>query len=207
MVQAIKDWLGIIREVMIIVAVAMILIFPTQVGAWLFARGVQKIEIGGATVSLTQFNQTREALNAVQDAQNAAPAQKAQQLQTVATKLQAALVDQVESLSRSGTAGLPTTGWIYLGTLNEGKTDWKPKISKDVANPWPIKLEDIVVLSVNTNLRSDSTSELRPTAPILSALPLGTKVRVLSLDTDRKVADDSPDRPGYRAWAKVEVVH
>jgi hypothetical protein len=206
MVQAIKDWLGIIREVMIILAVAMILIFPTEVGAWLFARGVQTIEIGGATVSLAQFNQTREALNAVQDAQNAAPAQKAQQLQTVATKLQATLADQVESLSRSGTSGLPTTGWVYLGTLNEGKTDWKPKISKDVTAPWPIKPEDTVVVSTNTNLRSESTSEQRPTAPILSTLLRGTKVRILSLDTDRKVADDSPDRPGYRAWAKVEVV-
>jgi hypothetical protein len=206
MVDAIKNWLGIVREAMIIVAVGMVLLFPTEVGSWLFARGVQKIEIGGATVSLAQFNQTRAALNAVQAAQNAAPGAETE-LQNVATQLRTTLVDQVRTLSNSDTSGLPSAGWIYLGTLNEAKTDWKPKLARDVTDKWPIHPNDVVRISTDTNLRAETTTENRPIARILSVLPEGTRVRIIELDTDRKVAEDSADRPGYRAWASVEVVH
>ncbi len=208
MIEAIRNWLAIVREAMIIVAIGMLLIFPTEVGAWLFARGVQKIEIGGATVSLAQFNQTRAALNAVQAAQNAsvtAP-EIVTELQNAATQLRITLVDQVRTLSRNDASGLPNGGWIYLGTLNEAKTDWKPNLSRDVTERWPVHPNDIVRLSTDTNLRADSTSEKRPTSRILSVLPDGTRVRIVDLDTSRMVAEDSQDRPGYRAWANVEVV-
>lgn len=243
MLATAKELLSVIRETLVIAAVLFLLIFPSQVGQWLWAHGVQKIDVAGTTVSLEQFKTTRAALNAVQDVLTtvqqtpgsppsaalppspapAAPAappvaalsepaaeraatQALSSLQTLADQLSTTLATQVQAISQQNPSILPHTGWLYLGTLNTQKSAWREGVSPTVRASWPVKPGDVLTLGSDTNLHKDSLPSDRPMAPIISVLPLGTKVRIEALDIARPVPPGDHFAPGYRAWAQVDVV-
>lgn len=203
-----KDLVAVIREVLIILAVLLVLLFPSQVGAWLAGHGVHQIGFEGTTVDLTQFDNTREALNAVTDAANALDKQPQLQasLEQAAGKLSQTLANQVRTISRSNPNEVPGDGWMYLGTLNNDKSGWRQGVSPTVQGTWPLKPGDDVTLATDTNLHTDSTSEERPNSRIISVLPRGTKVHIYELDDARAVPSSDKAAPGYRAWAKVRVI-
>jgi hypothetical protein len=205
MLDTAKDLLAVIREALITLVVIIVLIFPAHVGAWLQQRGVQKIEMAGATVDLAQFDKTREALNTVTVAANSVqeqPRLKAS-LETAAGQLSQTLAGQVRAISRSDPNVLPRDGWMYLGTVNGDKSAWRAGVTPTVQGNWPIRIGDDVTLATDSNLHTDSASDDRPKSSIISVLPRGTSVRIYELDSARAVPADDSAAPGYRVWAKV----
>lgn len=207
MLASLKDGLAIIREALIIVAVLAVLLFPSQVGTWLFARGVQKIEVAGAEISLAQFNKTKELLNTVEDAASATGEQPSIQaaLQKAAGQLSQTIATQVRALTQDNPSVLPRSGWIYLGSINDKKTDWRAGVLPTIREKWPPQPGDVVIIATDANLREDSASVARPRARIVSVLPGGTHVTIRELDDTRPIPATDKFAPGFRAWARVEV--
>lgn len=203
----IQAMLAIVREALIIVAVVFVFLFPTTVGSWLVAHGVHSIAVAGAEISLDQFHNTTAHLNTVEQAANDTSAEPQVQatLQKLAISLKQTAAEQVRSLSAVSPGLLPRAGWIYLGTVNADKSGWQSRVVPDVVDRWPLAVGDIVTLSTDVNLRSDSSPHADPQAPIVSVLPSGTRARIRSLDTSRVVPAGDVAAPGFRAWAQIEV--
>lgn len=214
MLAQLRDFLGSIRELALIAALATVLVFPSQLGAWLAAHGVKKVEAGGVSIDLTQFTATTDAQNTVQRATEAlatlppdspAVTQAKAALDTAAQRLAQNVARQVREISGKDAAVLPRDGWIYLGTLDAQKTNWRRGVSPTVDAKWPLAPGDSVTLATDTNLHADSATEDRPHSRILSVLPAGTQVQILAVDADRRVPDGDQAAPGFRAWASVRA--
>ena len=206
MLAFIRELLAVIREALVIVVVAVVLLYPSHVGKWLYDRGVQKIGVAGVEISMAQFAETREVLNTVTQAASALDGQPELQasLRQVATQIGHSMANQVRVLQQRDPAALPQGGWVYLGTLDAARTRWLH--GSYIREAWPLKPGDTATVDTDLNLRGDSASEQRPQASIKSVLPDGTKVRIQELDTSRPVAPGSGEPPGFRVWARVDVV-
>ena len=201
-----RDLLALLRETVVVVLVLLVVVNYNQVGAWLVAHGFTRLEFAGNVITLDQFKQQVTTLNSVNKALDASTDVGVKhELTAVQRDLGVTVANQVAALSRTTPNLLPQGGWIYLGTLAQDRSAWRGNVAPTVRSSWPLRVNDVLTLATNVNLRGDSTSETRPRAPILSVLPDGTRVKLLELDDKRRVPDGDPDAPGYRLWGRIEL--
>jgi hypothetical protein len=133
--------------------------------------------------------------------------QDAEQKRMEATRvLQALLVKQEDRLRASDPTLVPAKGWIYLGRTDSGMKRWltgarTPGMAgaATVAEP-PDAIKPGAILTIidGVNMRQDSESQTRASAPVVSVVKEGEKVTVIAVDTSRK--DDTGAIP---VWANI----
>ncbi|MBV9782884.1 MAG: hypothetical protein JO264_03610 [Acidisphaera sp.] len=203
-IAILRDAFAILREAAIVGVILFFMLDPTAVGTFLAQRGVHDVDVMGVHVALDQFNQVKDALNAVSQQSQSDEAAGAAAADNPA---EAALTDVLASigtaLHQADPSLIPRQGWVLLGTLEPGADELRPGPARKVDEPYAaIKPGETLVLRASARLVADTEPHWQ--AKVLSALPAGAHVTIRALD--RTHVQGAQGRPVFdRLWAKVDV--
>jgi len=118
------------------------------------------------------------------------------------TAVKSALVTQERVLSQVAPATVESTGWMYVGELDESKTQW------ETGNPTTIETTEprltpgqIVKIKDDVYLRDASAGPgKRASGKIVSVGRVGDSVKILDID---ETSHDNSAGSGWFVWAKV----
>jgi hypothetical protein len=90
-------------------------------------------------------------------------------------------------------------GWIYLGHVDESKTNWSPS-STIVQRPSPsFNVGDVVTIADDVYVRADSSSSQRNQAAVIGVVRAGETIRVLEVGYTHAL------RGGWFVWLRVSL--
>jgi hypothetical protein len=119
-----------------------------------------------------------------------------------------------DSCSTAATNRAPLVGWIFLGMINEKKSEWVPSESgtgsvqfeSGLPESDPKLMEKLKSVCLHTTvakfLREDGAPGLKVHAGVKRTLHAGTRLKIV--DIDAKGIDAATSNPAV--WAKVEVL-
>lgn len=209
-IAVIKDSSAALKDVALVACLAAVLLFPDWTKASLNSMGLTSLETPLGTFKLAE-SQVREnmalltALDGVRrEVQPGSDAARAVDL--AVRSVQAATVRAQEAVAAVQPAALPSSGWMYLGTSNSQRTDWKAGTTQTVIAPYAsLQTDKMVQTLTDVNLREDRPSPNGDLSRVIRVVRIGQEVRILEIDAARSADPANPDTSGYRVWAKVDV--
>lgn len=214
-VAIIKDLFAAAKDAALLGCVAAVLIFPEPTKAFLRKVGVTSVPtpFGTLSVAESQIRDNTAALTALDGARREVQAgsDAARAVDAAVRAVQAATVRAQEAVAELQPTALVSGGWMYLGTLDPQRTAWKPGVPSrtipTVSVPFASLHPDVVVqVRTDVNLREARPSPTGDLPRVVRVVRGGQQVRILEIDASRPVETNDPDAPGYRVWARVDIL-
>jgi hypothetical protein len=209
-IASVKDGSAAIKDVALVACLAAVLLFPDWTKASLRTMGLTTLEtpLGKLNLAESQVRDGTATLTALDGVRREVPpgSEAAKAVDAVMRSVQTATMRAQEAVAAVQPAALVSSGWMYLGTIDPQRTDWKARTTNTVIAPYASLHPDKVVQTLtDVNLREFRPSPTGDLARVVRVVRGGQEVRILEIDTSRPVDRANPDAPGYRVWAKVGI--
>jgi hypothetical protein len=209
-IAVIKDSSAALKDVALVACLAAVLLFPDWTKAYLRTMGLTSLEtpFGSIPLAESQMREGTAALTALDGVRREVqPGSDAARAVDMAVRsLQAATLRAQEAVAAVQPAALPSSGWMYLGTSNSQRTDWKAGTTQTVIVPYASLHADRMIQTLtDVNLREDRPSPDGNFSRVIRVVRIGQEVRILEIDATRPADPANPGTSGYRVWAKVDV--
>lgn len=200
-VALIKDISAIVRDLFLTLTLAICIIFPSTIKTFLTQSGLGKLSIFGVSVELREEKekiavaqkQVAEKIASVSASSNGETPVEAKNLPVDPEFKQAVLAAE-----RVAPQVLPTAGWVFLGRVNNARTQWAENSTITNAT-WPISLNDVLTVKDDVYIRAITEQKWHSSAPVTSVAKVGDQLKVVELDY-------SPAKAGGQfVWAKVAI--
>lgn len=223
LVETSKDISVLLREFFILALIFLLLVMPGTFKKVLERVGISKLptpfgdidvaEAGGTVAHLNRgMGDIAARLRQIQD--RTTDTGRKQELDTLVTSLQdlqqqahtsdeqikANLINQQATLQQSSPQSVATSGWLFLGQVDEGKSKWSGEGAKNVdATVSPVlKAGGQFPLTNPAYVYSDAPSGHHLEGKLVGVFPVGTRVSVIA-DPEYSHALAG----GYFLWVKV----
>jgi hypothetical protein len=225
-----KEFFGMVREALIIFLFLFLFCFPTAFKSQLARVGFDKFDMGGLSMEIkSQMKETAQTGDQVAELQQQIGSLKtiidslaskstnseekktlsglAERTQSIysSTDLLDTKVKQQLSLQQRDAVKLKINiadeGWIYVGKLNETKTEWDNSIPSTIAeHKLDFQSGDIVTIIDDVYLRSDGASTSHANSQVIGVIKASEKVIYLSKDFSHAV------NGGWFLWLRVRRI-
>jgi hypothetical protein len=198
-----KDISSFLRDLILTAIVALCLIHPASIKTFLKESGLSKLAAFGVTVELQEEKEKiaeaqKQVTNKVIEA---APKEAGEPPPEASNKP----VDQdfkqaILTAERVAPQILPTSGWVFLGRVNEEKSQWAEGGSATTTASWPVKPDDILTVKDDVYVRAITSDKSHSKATVVTVSKVGDKLKVVELDySQAKIG-------GFFVWAKVALL-
>jgi hypothetical protein len=194
---------GMFREIGLTLLLITCLFHPAIIKNFLTESGLSELGAFGFNVKLKEEKEkvelAQEIINETVEATAIAVDSEPQPERTEATvdpNFKATIV----SARRVAPDILPTSGWVYLGRVNEEKSKWFDKKSAKVIGPWPIEVGDTLTLRDDVYVREKTADTSKSQSRITSMVKVGDKLQVVEIDFSHA------KNGGFFVWAKAAIL-
>jgi len=224
-VELTKDLFVLLREILIATLLVLLLFMPHTFKTLLERVGISKVatpfgdidvkNTGGRVANLSRGIVDSVALLQQIQGETTDPV-KRQKLQDLTTSLQSlqkqahdadsdvkALVSQQAALQQGSAQSAPTSGWVFLGQVDDKKQNWSGEGAKNISPTFPPTFKagdrfDLAPESGSAYLYGDDASGRHSEGTVAGVLPAGTRVQVIAGPEYQKALAG-----GYFLWVKV----
>ena len=197
-----KELSSFLRDLLLTVIIAVCLIHPVSIKTFLKESGLSKLGAFGVTVELQEEKEKiaeaqKEVTNKVVALAAAAPDEAPPEASN--KPVDQSFKQAILTAERVAPQILPTSGWVFLGRVDNDKTRWADGGSATTTAAWPVKPDDILTVRDDVYVRANTDDKWHSKAPVTTVSKVGDKLRVVELQySSAKVG-------GYFVWAKVAL--
>lgn len=200
--SSLKDISTFARDVLLTIVVAVCIFNPSSIKSFLKESGLSKLGAFGVTVEVQEEKEkiaeaqqkvTARLMAATVAAPDEAPIEAQNQ------PVDPAFKQAILTAERVAPQILPTAGWVFLGRVNKGKTQWADGGSSTTTAIWPVAVEDVLTVKDDVYVRAITNDKWHSKAPVATVAKVGDKLKVVELEySSAKIG-------GFYVWAKVAL--
>ena len=210
-----KEFVSLVKDAALVSCLGLIILFPTWAKEYLHSLGFNSVatplgqielarsQVRDSTAILTDLEKIRGSLPQGSDAASA--------LDTAIQALQVSTVRAQTVVAEIQPNAVPTTGWVYLGTLDETGKSWNhaspnraPRVVEN--SPNDLKPGFVIEARVAVNLRSEKPGADGSLSRVIGVIRAGQKLKILELDISRSANRDQENVKGTEMFAKVATI-
>lgn len=197
-----KDISSFVRDLVITIIIAICLIHPASIKSFLKESGLSKLGVFGVTVEVeeekdkiteAQKEVTSKVIASAPVASDEPPPESYNK--PVDQNFKQAIL----AAERVAPQILPTAGWVYLGRVNNDKSQWADGGSTTTTATRPVIIGDVLTVKDDVYIRAITGDKWHSNAPVATVSKVGDKLKVV--DLQYSVAKIG----GFYVWAKVAL--
>lgn len=197
-----KDISSFSRDAILTIIIAICIINPSSIKSFLKESGLSKLGIFGVTVELQEEKEKIEIAQNTISAKVLVPeftVKDEAPLEALNRPVDQDFKQAILSAQRVAPQILPTAGWVFLGLVDNKKTQWTNNVSSTTNANWPVKPDDILTVRDDVYIRAITNDKWHSSAPVTTVSKVGDKLKVVELDfSSAKIG-------GFYVWAKVAI--
>lgn len=200
-ISFLKDSSSFIRDALLTLILAICVINPSSIKSFLDKSGLSELEAFGIKVSLKEEKEKIATAQEKVSAQifNAPKTQTDTPVEALNKPVDEDFKQAILTAERIAPQILPNSGWVFLGRVNNNKSQWADTSSTTTAN-WPITRDSVITIKDDVYVRAITEDKWHSLAPISSVAKVGDELKVVDLEySSAKVG-------GFYVWAKVAII-
>jgi hypothetical protein len=195
-----KDISSFLRDALLTVVIAICILNPSSIKTFLKESGLSKLGVFGVTVEVKEekekIAEAQEKISA-KIVSAASPAPDEAPPEAMNKPVDPEFKQAILSAERVAPQILPTAGWVFLGRVNNSKSQWVDGASSTTTASWPIAQDSVVTVKDDVYVRAITNDKWHSSAPVATVSKVGDKLKVVELEYS------SAKGGGFFVWAKV----
>jgi hypothetical protein len=198
--SCLKDASSFLRDLLLTAVLAICLLNPSSIKKFLNESGLSKLGVFGITVEVkdeeAKFVAAQEKISA-QVIASAPAAPDEVPVESFNKPVNREFKQTILEVARIAPQILPTAGWVFLGRVNNNKSQWEGGVSSTTTASWPISRNDVITVKDDVYIRAIISDKSYASAPIATISKIGDRLKVVDLQYSPAKAG------GFFVWAKI----